>query len=308
MKGIVILTLLITILATIMAEGAMTAFAEDFQWNLLTDTEAGYRVEDKHSAFDRKTEDDGTVYMQNKGVKSGALYIYDDNNILGTYRSFTLEGDFYFDAFPGGPLRDGKYTPEERPLSFLCWIYNSTAPGGSSTFNALRIDSQGYLYTGAGSTDRTETQLSLKTWYNIRCAFLPANGICEVFINGEKAFDFNYTRFNPDKHVSGSVRYFDGYFEWSAKMKNLFVKTDSDYSMELVREASADYYGYQTTKITNGFFDIRFISSIDDMAFSKSGAEVSDTFVSAGYEVIAFWEDENGEVKSNAQSLNSSVI
>jgi hypothetical protein len=45
------------------------------------------------------------------------------------------------------------------------------------------------------------------------------------------------------------------------KMKNLFVKTDSDYSMELVREASADYYGYQTTKITNGFFDIRFISS-----------------------------------------------
>ena len=304
--GIIALTVLIIVLAMVLAVGAVTVSAADLELNLLTDTEEGFRVEDRHGAYQRKTEADGTVYMQNRGTKSGALYIYDDNNILGSYRGFTLEGDFYFDAFPTG-LRDQKYTPEEKPLSFLCWIYNSTTTG-DSTFNALRIDSQGYLYTGLGGAYKTDTKLSVKTWYNIRCAFVPANGVCEVFINGEKAFDFNYTRFDETKYVSGSVRYFDGYFSWSAKMKNLFVKTDSDYSMELHRESSADYFGYQTTKVVDGSFDIRFLSSIDPLAFSATGAEVSDTFTSAGYEVIAFWEDEDGSVKNSVQSISTDTV
>ena len=272
-NSIVFFALLAILLALVMAEGAMMASAEDFSWNLLTDTEAGYRVEDKHGSYDRKTEADGTVYMQNRGTKSGAVYIHDDNNILGTYRGFTLEGDFYFDSFPTG-LRDGQYTPEERPLSFLCWIYNDATTGKATTFNALRIDSQGYLYTGSGVGDKTETQLELNTWYNIRCAFLPTKGICEVFVNDEKAFDFNYTRFNADKHLSGSVRYFDGYFNWSAKMKNLFVKTDSNYSMELIREDAADYLGYQTSKPENGSFSARMIFGVNSDQYRKVGYEI----------------------------------
>jgi hypothetical protein len=178
--------LLIAILAVITVMGTMTVAADDLEWNLLTDTDAGYRVEDKHNAFDLKTEADGTVYMENKGDKSGALYIYDDNNILGSYRGFTLEGDFYFESFPTG-LRDG-HTPEESPLSFLCWVYNNATTGTPTSFNALRIDSQGYLYTGFSSKDRTDVQLSLNTWYNVRCAFIPAKSFCEVFINGEKRY------------------------------------------------------------------------------------------------------------------------
>ncbi len=273
MRRVAFVALVITILVSTLAVGIMTSSAADFTWNLLTDTEAGYRVFDMHSAYDRKTEADGTVYMENRGDKCGALYIYDDNNILGTYRGFTLEGDFYFDSFPTG-LRDGQYTPEERPLSFLCWIYNDATTGKATTFNALRIDSQGYLYTGAGSADITETQLELNTWYNIRCAFLPTKGICEVFINGEKAFDFSYTRFNEKKHVSGSVRYFDGYFNWSAKMKNLYVKTDSNYTMELVREEAADYLGYQTSKPENGTFSARMIFGVNSDQYRKVGYEI----------------------------------
>ncbi|MBR4873728.1 MAG: DNRLRE domain-containing protein [Clostridia bacterium] len=296
-RGIVALALLVAVLATVMAVATMTASAEDFVWNLLTDTEAGYRVEDRHGSFDRKTEADGTVYMENRDMKSGALYIHDENNILGSYRAFTLEGDFYFDAFPGGPLRDGKYTPEERPLSFLCWVYKNAETGAATTFNALRIDSQGYLYTGAGSADITETRLELKTWYNIRCAFLPSKGICEVFINGEKAFDYNYTRFDEKKFVSGSVRYFDGYFEWSAKMKNLFVKTDSNYSMELPREEAADYLGYQTTKPEGDTFSARMIFGVN-----------GDQYRKVGYEIYRLTTNNRGEVVARQLSATTQEI
>ena len=159
-RGGAIGALLIVMIAVFAAVSAVTASADDLEWNLLTDTDAGYRVEDRHHSYERKVDENGTVYMQNVNYKSGAVYIYDDDNILGTYRGFTLEGDFYFDAFPTG-LRDG-YTPEESPLSFLCWVYNDINTGNARTFNALRIDSQGYLYTGSRSQDRTDTKLSLK--------------------------------------------------------------------------------------------------------------------------------------------------
>lgn len=272
-RRFILWAVLVLLLAIATVRGAGTANAADIEWNLLTDTEEGFRIEDRHHSYEQKSEADGTVYMQNVNQKSGALYIYDDNNILGTYRGFTLEGDFYFESFPTG-LRDETYTPEERPLSFLCWVYNDAETGAAKSFNALRIDSKGYLYTGAESKDITETQLSLNTWYNIRCAFIPANGVCEVFINGEKAFNFNYARFNPDKLVSGSVRYFDGYYNWSAKMKNLFVKTDSNYTMELVREEAADYLGYQTAKPSNGTFSARMIFGVNGTNHQAVGYEI----------------------------------
>jgi hypothetical protein len=103
----------------------MTASAAELEWNLLTDTEAGYRIENQYSAWESSTEEDGTLYMQNKPGKKGAIYIYDDQNILGSYLTFSLERDFYFDSFPEGIRTDsGKdFTPEQKPLSFLSWNY-----------------------------------------------------------------------------------------------------------------------------------------------------------------------------------------
>ena len=100
---------------------AVSTAAEDLVWNLLTDTEAGYKTEDRHGSWTQMTEEDGTPYMEN--YKKGAFFIYDENNILGTYRTFSLEGDFYFNAFPTGVRDAQNYTPEQSPLSFLCWIY-----------------------------------------------------------------------------------------------------------------------------------------------------------------------------------------
>ena len=296
MKKVAFWMLTVTLLAATCIGAATTASADDVSWNLLTDTEAGYRVEDRHDSYERKTEADGTVYMENVGDKSGALYIYDDNNILGTYRGFTLEGDFYFEAFPTG-LRDETYTPEEKPLSFLCWIFNDINTGAAKIFNALRIDGRGYLYTGPNSEDITDTQLSLNTWYNIRCAFVPAKGICEVFINGEKAFDFNHARFNAKSVVSGSVRYFDGYYNWSAKMKNLYVKTDSNYSLALIRESSADYLGYQTARPENGSFSARMIFGLADVDHK-----------SVGYEIYLLERDVNGDPVACQLSAKTDVV
>ena len=69
---------------------AVTAAADDLVWDLLTDAEAGYRIEDRQDSYSLLEEEDGTPYMVNR--KKGALYIYDDNNILGTCNSGVLNG------------------------------------------------------------------------------------------------------------------------------------------------------------------------------------------------------------------------
>ena len=140
---------------------AVSASAADLEWNLLTDTDAGYRTE-MHKHWASGTEEDGTTYLWNKDNKAGALYIYDDGNILGSYLTFSLEGDFYFDAFPDG-LRSGK-TPKESPLSFLTWIYKDPVTGGANRFNAIRLDNEGYLYAGSSSKDRTDVRLETGRW------------------------------------------------------------------------------------------------------------------------------------------------
>ena len=75
-------TLVLVILALTVSAMMLGASADDLQWNLLTDTEAGYLLYDMHSAYVTGTEADGTPYVESQ--KSGGLYIYDDSNILGS--------------------------------------------------------------------------------------------------------------------------------------------------------------------------------------------------------------------------------
>ena len=273
---------------------AVSASADDLEWNLLTDTEAGYRV-DMHKCWVSGTEEEGTTYLWNADNKAGAVYIYDDSNILGSYLTFSLEGDFYFDAFPDG-LRSGK-TPKESPLSFLCWIYKDPVTGSATRFNAIRLDNEGYLYTGSGSKDRTNVQLETGRWYNIRCVFTPKNGLSEVFIDGKKAFDFTITKFDPQTYASSAVRYFDGFYSWSARMKNLAVKTDSEYTVEPKRESAADTLGYQTAKPKGGSFDARLILGLESPGFNR-----------VGYEALVLTKDEDGVLSSETRSVKVKEI
>ncbi len=290
----VLITVILMILTTIGC--MMTASADDLVWNLLTDSDAGYRVEDRHGSYTLLKEEDGTPYMVNS--KKGGLYINDDNNILGTYRTFSLEGDFYFESFPTGVRDAQNYTPEQSPLSFLCWIYSNAATKQMTKFNAIRIDSQGYIYTADNASGKTDIKLETGRWYNIRCVFTPLSGVSEMFLDGEKVLDFNIVRFDPELYISGAVRYFDGYFDnWIVKMKNLIVKTDSDYTIELKREPAADYVGYQVTKPENGTFSARTILGVNETSYNR-----------VGYEILVLDMDDEGNILSETVSKNSKVV
>ncbi|MBO4978995.1 MAG: DNRLRE domain-containing protein [Clostridia bacterium] len=274
---------------------AVSASAADLEWNLLTDSEAGYRVRDMHGHWMSDTEADGTAYVWNADNKASALYIYDDSNILGSYLTFSLEGGFYFDAFPDG-IRSGK-TPKESPMSFLTWIYKDPVTGDAARFNSIRLDNEGYLYTGSASKDRTDVRLETGRWYNIRCVFTPKSGLSEVFVDGKKAFDFTITKFDPAVYASSAVRYFDGFYSWSARMKNLAVKTDSEYTVEPKRESAADTLGYQTAKPKGGSFDARLILGLESPGFNR-----------VGYEVLILTKDEGGNVVGDSRALRAKEI
>lgn len=119
----------------------------------------------------------------------------------------------------------------------------------------------------------------------------------EIFVDGKKVLDFSIARFEADKHVSGSVRYFDRFYSFGAKMKNLIVKTNSDYTVELKREAAADYLGYQTTKPEGGAFSARVVLGLNGTAFNR-----------VGYEVAVLTKDEDGKILSEALSNRTKVI
>lgn len=283
------------VLLALLALGCTLATAaEDISINLLTDTDSGYRLQ-RHR-FDLAEEEDGTVYTYNRPGENAAIYAYDDENIMGSYFTFSLEGDFYFESFPSG-FRDGTITPEDHPLSFLCWIYTRLDTGKEGVFNSIRIDNNGYLYTSSSATVKTNAKLETGRWYNIRCVFTPKNGISEVFIDGEKQFDFKIEPFRAGKYRSHSVRYFDGFYNWDVKMKNLYFKTDSSYSVELKREASADYLGYQVAKPTGDTFTARALLGLDSLDYQR-----------VGYETLILSRDEDGRVMTETRADTSTTV
>ncbi len=280
----------------------MTASAEDLEWNLLTDVDAGYKAENAHGVFDEALEEDGTKYVHNTRLsRGGAYYIYDDENILGTYRSFSLEGDFYFESLPSGVRvdKDGTKTPKDAPLSFLCWAYKSLDTGAVKVFNALRIDDDGRLYLPDGTGLRKTTIfLEVGKWYNIKILMMPENGLCELYIDGENVEQFNIVRYDVKLHKSAFVRYFDGFYQWGVQMKNLIVKTDSSYIVGLREEEAADYIGYQTTKPEDGEFSLRTVLGVNSTEYNR-----------IGYEVLMLQKDDDlGEIYTESLSVKSKVV
>lgn len=254
--------------------GVISASADDLVMDLLHDELAGFRLEDTNGGvWQEKTDADGSVYLYNANGRRGALNIYDEQNILGTYQTFSVEGDFYFESFAGG-LREEKYTAEEKPLSFICWNWKNKA-GEVVNYNAIRLDSEGYIYTDTMASSKTLVKLELGEWYNIRIVMTPKSGQCEMYINGEKELDYMIPKFDMDERDSSSVRYFDSFYTWNARMKNLFVKTDSDYVIGEREEPAADYIGYQVSKpAEDGTFSMRAILGIEDLAYNRIGYEI----------------------------------
>ncbi len=289
-------------LATVCLSCALAASAEDLTWNLLTDKDAGYTAVNEGGNFTQASEEDGTLYVHNSDShRAGAYYVYDYGNILGEYRSFSLEGDFYFEALPSGLRMDQNppTTPNEMPLSFLAWCYKNTDTG-AIIWNSIRISGDGQLYLANGKnagSDPSGVYLEAGKWYNVKILMMPANGMCELYVNGTKEADFNIVRFDPKIHESYFVRYFDGFYDWSVKMKELIVKTDSSYIIGLREEEASDFIGYQVAKAEDGRFSLRAVMGVNSTGYNR-----------IGYEVITLARDGEGKVVSDSFSQKAKMV
>ena len=295
------LLLIAALMALLVIGCVLSASAEELSWNLLSETNSGYTI-DNYSVYKRGQEAGGTPYLYNENSAHGALYIFDKQNIMGGYVSFSLEGDFYFESFPTGIRlssdKTKEFTPKTEPLSFLSWLYRDIETQQLCTYDGLRLDDEGFLYTRYGNkVTKTDTQLRPKKWYNIRCVFSPGNGACEVFIDNEQAFNFTITRFDSSKYLSGAVRYFDNYYNYGVKMKNLYVKTDDAYTVSLDREETADYFGYQTTKPADGKYSARLLLGVNGLDWNR-----------VGYEIIKLTRNKAGDLVAENLSARAKTV
>ena len=208
------------------------------------------------------------------GIKSSSsnYYIEDTNNVLKEYEAYYIEADMYFESYPSG--ESGGKTPRTYPMSFMTWM--TYGDSKDPQYGSIRIDDEGYLCTKASEGTRlSETaKLPLNEWFNIRFVVSPAHRRCEVFINHESVGDYTLQMVKRDNISRSRVRFFDTRYEYSVYFKNISVTSDSDYRIGLTKEPSADYLGYQTTKIENGTFDIRFLSTMSSMDYHTAGYTV----------------------------------
>lgn len=274
--------------------------APDFLWELDFDKMSsiddnmgnpGYTIESKNlelvEAHGKKT----------LGINDGncVYFINDTVNILDDYDTFSIEADMFFEKYPSGLNSEGK-SPNEAPMSFVTWVTQNEG-STSISYRSVRINSDGYLCTGYGADSKTDAKLPLGEWFNIRFLLSPTSGLCEVFINGQKTL--SYKLGSPTNMIMSKVRFFDTRFNYSAYFSNISVYSDSSYRIGLVREQSADYLTYQTSKPENGRFDLRLISGIN--------IEDITTYNNTGFNVVMLWR-ENGEVVSLEKDLKTVTV
>jgi len=208
------------------------------------------------------------------GIKeSNSTYFIDDtNNVLKDYEAYYIEADMFFESYPSGET-SGK-TPRTYPMSFMTWITFNEAQ--NPTYGSIRIDDEGYLCTKPleGSRLSDSAKLPLNEWFNIRFVVSPANRRCEIFVNHESVGSYALEMSQRNSISRSQVRFFDTRYQYSVYFKNISVTNDSDYRIGLTKETSADYLGYQTSKIENGKFDIRFLSTMSSKDYHNVGYTV----------------------------------
>ncbi|MBR4873036.1 MAG: DNRLRE domain-containing protein [Clostridia bacterium] len=239
--------------------------------------------------------------------KSGFIGISDDENRLVNAAAFTVEAEMYFAKFPEGTRNSGgvDYTAEEIPLSLIKWQTTATAGGSTNTSNALRIGKSGQLFTRSSADSATGVYLPKNEWVTVSITVNPASGRYEVRVNGERVAVDTFGA--QTTTVLSDIKFFDGYYNYSAYLRNIAVYTLDESDIGVTKEDTADYFGYQTKAISNGTFDVRFLSSVDPLAFAAE-EDASTVFAGAGYEVTAVWLDAKGKEQSSVQRVETDTV
>ena len=225
---------------------------------------------------------------------SGVYFINDAGNIIDNYDTFSIEADMYYEKFPTG-LNSSGQNPNEAPMSFMTWITQNEG-STSLSYRSIRINQDGYLCKGSKPEDKV-AQLPLGEWFNIRFLISPSTGLCEVYVNGQQVLSHNIGV--PKNMVKSQVRFFDVRYNYSVYFSNISVYSDSSYRIGISKEESADYIGYQTSKVQNNSFDLRLLSAIN--------IEDITTYNNTGFNVITLWE-ENGKTKATERDVKSTKV
>ncbi len=208
------------------------------------------------------------------GIRSanGTYFIEDTNNVLKDYEAYYIEADMFFESYPSGEA--GGRTPRTYPMSFMTWITQGRS--SEPQYGSIRIDDEGYLCTkpSEGARLSESAKLPLNEWFNIRFVVSPGNRRCEVFVNHESVGHYALQMAQRNEITRSRVRFFDTRYGYSVYFKNISVTNDSDYRIGLTRETGADYLGYQTSKIENGKFDVRFLSTLSAKNYGEVGYTV----------------------------------
>ena len=225
---------------------------------------------------------------------NGAYFIEDTNNILKTFDVYYIEADMYFESFPTGAIE--KDNPRSYPMSFMTWI--TAAEGGNPQYGSIRVDDEGYLCTAAQEGKRLSdtAKLPLGEWFNIRFIINPKGRQCEVYINHESVGSYGLSMVQLANIATSRVRFFDTRYIYSVLFKNISVTSDSDYRIGTVKERSADYLAYQTSKIENGKFDLRMISGLDTLNYRETGFTVYRMY------------EKNGSLVATEEEIRSSKV
>ena len=221
--------------------------------------------------------------------------LVDTNCVLGLHETFVVSVDMYFESFPYG--EKASYEPDvtanDYPVSLISWVAKD-ASTGIQDFKSVRLDGEGYMCKKANNSSRTDVQLPLKEWVNLRLVVSSKDGNYEFYMNDQLAFS---DKFKTSKAYSESIiRILDGYYKYTVYFKNFEVYTNNSYKVGLTNEESADYLAHQTTKVENGTFDLRLLAGMDTLNYGATGYEVS---------VLT---DKNGTVSERSVSVKNSPI
>ncbi len=237
---------------------------------------------------------------------NGTFFFHDTENRLVKSAAFTMEADLYFDEFPSGTYSStDPRTSTDYPLSLLKWRIKAPGAVNYDHHHGIRVNGNGELCTDANANSGTGVFLPTDRWFHLAITVNPSSGRYELYVDGVRELIGAFTPISET--VSSDVGFLDGMFSYTAYLRDPSVRTLDEVNVGVTAESTADYFGYQARKNSDGTFDLRLLSAVDPAAFSASGAEASDLFATAGYEVTAVWE-EYGEIKSNVQTLTSDSV
>lgn len=198
----------------------------------------------------------------------GQFKITDTNGVLDDYATMALSFDIYFNAFPSE--RDGTTSSPDpsssnfKSQSLVAWI--------GSSYDGLRIDSEGTLYSTTATTSSLDVQLEKDTWHSLKMIFSGETDRVEYWLDGERITTAPYSKVT----TSSFLRILDGSNDYRAYVKNISISASNEvYECGLVKEASADFISYQTTKPdADGEFSLRVITGLDSLEYKCFGYRV----------------------------------